>query len=208
VGPALLSAFMSSGVLHLGVELPGLPSLCVCLPSPTWAAYVATGLPFYRIRLPSFPWGRVCRPSAACSPPFINVGFHTSALGCLHRCEQPYLGVHLPSSAWVRTSALGCRRRCGLLYFGVGSSSLDVGRISSFGRSSLLLGPRRHCWAIHFSLFGPASSCRVVMSLPRRLSRSLLARLDTLAFGKRGVSGVEYKGTQKASHDFRRGSFS
>ena len=142
-----MSTFMSSGVLHLGIELPGLPSLCVCLPSPTWAVYVATGLPFYHIRLPSFPWGCVCHPLAACSPPFINVGFHTSALGCLHRCEQPYLGVHLPSSAWVRTSALGCQHHCGLLYFGVGSSSLDVGPyliiwpfILVVGASSSLLG--------------------------------------------------------------------
>jgi len=138
---------MSSEVLHLSVELPGLPSLCVCLPSPTWAAYVATGLPFYHIRLPSLSWGRVCRPSAACSPLFINVGFDTLALGCLHRCKQPYLGVQLPSSAWVRTSALGCLCHCGLLYFGVGSSSSDVGPylmvwlfILVDGASSSLLG--------------------------------------------------------------------
>jgi len=192
--------------------------------SRRWAAWVA--LP---VRLPPFAdVGCVrCHWIALLphSPPFVFMGPCMSSFGrlfaSLHQSGVSHLGVGLPASlraalprcsspfvgVSVRTSALGCRRRCGLLYFGVGSSFFDVGGpylivwpfILVVGASSWLLGR---------SFFFVRARVVVVMSLPRRLGRSLLARLDTLAFGKRGVSGVEYKGRQKTSHDESHGSFS
>jgi len=92
-----------------------------------------------------------------CSSPFVGVG--------------PYLGVRLPTSLWAALLW------CWIFLLGRGAVS-----------HRLAIHPC--CWGLVvivglfiFLCSAPRRHCHVVMSLPRRLSRSLLTRLDTLAFG-------------------------